>query len=269
MEPIALTIRQARRATFRALHGTTPGLIRVQSGLKRLRIGARVLEIPAGALAVLAPRQVMEVENRPAAGAPYKAALVVLPEPLVDAIRAETGPGEPMRASTRGVALAAFDRAAAWLGDPLVPARLRIHALREVLLWLAEEGIGFGPATLPGVTDRLRGLLSASPDRDWRAPEAARALGQSEPTLRRHLAGEGTSFTALLADVRMETALGLLQGSTLSVNRIALEVGYACPSRFALRFRKRFGLAPSDLRRGERIGMEVEPPGTAKGLERV
>ena len=102
---------------------------------------------------------------------------------------------------------------------------------------------------LPAQSDRLRSLIASAPDRDGRAAEACGALGVSEATLRRHLAAEGTSFSAVLADVRMGVALTLLQGSGLAVNRVALEVGYACASRFARRFRKRFGLAPSDLRR--------------------
>lgn len=100
--PIAFSIRQFRRATCRAIQNGSSALIRVQSGVKRVQIGPRLMEVPAGALAV------------------------------------------------------------------------------------------------------------------------------SEPTLRRHLAHEGTTFSALLADVRMGQALTLLQASDLSVNRIALDVGYSC-----------------------------------------
>jgi len=136
----------------------------------------------------------------------------------------------------------------AFAQDAAVSERLKSHSVREVLLWLGEEGIGFGRPRLPALSDRLRSLIAAEPDHDWRAAEACKALAVSEATLRRHLAAEGTSFSALLADVRMGVALALLQSSDLAVNRIALDVGYACASRFALRFRKRFGLPPSAIR---------------------
>lgn len=48
----------------------------------------------------------------------------------------------------------------------------------------------------------------------------------------------------------MNRALGLLQGSDLPVAMVAAEVGYASPSRFALRFRARFGLSPGAIRQG-------------------
>ena len=57
-----------------------------------------------------------------------------------------------------------------------------------------------------------------------------------------------TSLTDLLADARMATALTLLQATTQSVSQIALSVGDESPSRFAVRFRHRFGFAPTAVR---------------------
>lgn len=246
--PIALTIRQFSRATFSAVQNGGSALIRVNAGLKRVQTERGGFDIAPGALAVMAPLTAMTIENIPEAEAPYSAQLLVIPETLAQSIRAEVGAGDPLRATRQPRILAAFDRAVAFAQDAQVPERLRSHAVREVLLWLGEEGIGFGRPRLATLADRLRTLFGAEPDHDWRAAEAARALAVSEPTLRRHLASEGTSFTALLADVRMGLALTLLQSSDFAVNRIALELGYACPSRFAVRFRKRFGLSPRAIR---------------------
>lgn len=77
-------------------------------------------------------------------------------------------------------------------------------------------------------------------------------MAVSEATLRRRLAADGTTFGDVLADVRMTQALGLLQTTSLPINRIALDVGYACPSRFAQRFRARFGITPSAIRTDNR-----------------
>lgn len=250
MEPtIAFKIRQFSRATFSAVHNDSCALIRVRNGLKRIKTDLGIVEIAAGALAVMAPRLSMTIENCPAAAAPYSAQLLVIPETLAQSVRAETGAdGDPMRVTTRERVLSAFDRAVVYAEDRHVSERLKSHAVREVLLWLGEEGIGFGRPRQPSLADRLRSVILADPSQDWRSADASRALAVSEPTLRRHLAADGTSFSALLADVRMGVALTLLQSSDLPVNRIALDVGYACPSRFAVRFRKRFGLAPSAIR---------------------
>ena len=67
-------------------------------------------------------------------------------------------------------------------------------------------------------------------------------------TLRRHLQGEGVSFQDLLIDVRMSHALALLQVTDLPIGQIALEVGYDSASRFAVRFRRRFAMSPSEVR---------------------
>ena len=87
----------------------------------------------------------------------------------------------------------------------------------DPLMWLAEEGIGFGRLRPPLLADRLRAILSADPGREWRSAEAAEMLAVSEPTLRRQLAQNGASFGVLLADVRMSVALGMLQSSDLPV----------------------------------------------------
>jgi AraC-like DNA-binding protein len=46
----------------------------------------------------------------------------------------------------------------------------------------------------------------------------------------------------------MTSALLLLQSTGLPVGQIALDVGYESASRFAIRFRERFGCAPSAIR---------------------
>ncbi len=52
----------------------------------------------------------------------------------------------------------------------------------------------------------------------------------------------------LVREVRMETALALLQSTPLSVGEVAARCGYESHSSFSSAFRQRFGFAPSDLR---------------------
>ena len=94
----------------------------------------------------------------------------------------------------------------------------------------------------------MRDLISNEPHGDWTSARLCALTGVSEATLRRKLAAEKWSFQSLLIDVRMSIAMQLLQSTDLSVLRIAEAVGYESQSRFAARFRARFGFAPSAIR---------------------
>ena len=61
---------------------------------------------------------------------------------------------------------------------------------------------------------------------------------------RRH----GMSFTGYIRELRMHKAVGLLTGTSQPIGHIARIVGYADASRFALHFRRRYGLTPRAYR---------------------
>jgi AraC-like DNA-binding protein len=245
-------VRQCSHALFRSVLVEKPTIVLVRAGRKVVHHGGRTVTVDAGMLCVLPARLALTIENCPPPKGTYTASALLPDTALVDEmLRVGLPGGDPFAVARDDRAIAAFERAAVAVEDPLTPNALRDHAVREVLLWLAEAGIGFGPARRHSVGDRLRTIVSAGPQERWTAPEAARSLALSEATLRRRLVSEGTSFRDLLADVRMTQALGLLQTTNQPINAIALAVGYASPSRFAARFRERFGLAPSAIRETE------------------
>ena len=82
----------------------------------------------------------------------------------------------------------------------------------------------------------------------WTVERIAAAFATSASTLQRRLAQEGETVSQCLRDVRLETALVLLQSSTLQVSEIAARCGYESHSRFSAAFRERFGFPPSQLR---------------------
>ncbi|MBN2134061.1 MAG: helix-turn-helix transcriptional regulator [Sedimentisphaerales bacterium] len=57
------------------------------------------------------------------------------------------------------------------------------------------------------------------------------------------------SFTEYLRDIRLQKAAETLRNTKLPISRIAKSVGYLDGSRFALHFRKRFGMTPIAYRR--------------------
>ncbi len=247
-------IRQCRQATFHRLVSANPAVIRVIAGEKCVGWVGGHLRAEAGAIVLLPENLALSVENIPPKGGIYRAEVLPLPRARIEAAYARLLPS--VRQGAAAVAWAAvpgrdadlsFDALFAAghdLPDPVLALRQE-----ELVLWLAEAGAVVGALTPPRLSDRLRAHLAAAPDVDWSAEQAARLLAMSVPTLRRHLAAEGTSFLALLQDIRMTHALALLQTCKLPVAAVAAAVGYDSPSRFAVRFRARFGASPHEIRR--------------------
>ena len=83
--------------------------------------------------------------------------------------------------------------------------------------------------------------LNMTPD----LPQAARALGLSDRTLKRRLQAEGISYRTLLAEVRGSQANQLLKDETLSLTQIAERMGFSDLSSFSQAYKRWFGVAPS------------------------
>ena len=66
----------------------------------------------------------------------------------------------------------------------------------------------------------------------------------SERSLRRHLSQRDTSFRLLLQEVRLFEAKKLLKTTALTVNQIALKLGYQEAANFRSAFKSWTGLTP-------------------------
>jgi len=87
---------------------------------------------------------------------------------------------------------------------------------------------------------------------DARLDETARQFGYSSAYLSRMIKRyTGKTFSAIVADVRMQKAWELLRDTDMSVSRIAQEVGCFDASHFGKKFRKKFGITPAQCRAGE------------------
>lgn len=256
-------MRQTCRAEFRSLTAVRPAIILVRGGYKIARVGDRTLTLRTGRIGVLPAHRSLHIENVPDGGRYVASILLPSESPLRSR---HLPPGDPFLTTNDDRTLAAFERAAHALDDPCMPDSLKEHAVEEVLLWLADGGIGFGPDRPLRFVDKLRSVLASRPDFPWVAAGVAGEMAISEATLKRRLSAAGTTFADILADVRMTHALGLLHTSELPINRVALEVGYASPSKFAARFRARFGIPPSAIRKeageGRLSARRPDIPGT-------
>ncbi|MBX3250118.1 MAG: AraC family transcriptional regulator [Myxococcales bacterium] len=123
-------------------------------------------------------------------------------------------------------------------GDPAA-SRLTLEQCEREL-----EALGLGAH----LSQRVQALLPA-PDGGVRTlDEVARAVHVSPRTLKRRLADEGTSFSALVDAHRHRRALDLLAGS-LSLDEIASRLGYSDLANFSRAFRRWTGASPGAWRR--------------------
>ncbi len=76
-------------------------------------------------------------------------------------------------------------------------------------------------------------------------------LAMSESSLRRKLKQEGTTIQSIKDQARLGQGLHLVQTTDTSIGLIAEKCGYLSQSRFSERFKKRFGLTPSELRKAK------------------
>jgi transcriptional regulator GlxA family with amidase domain len=118
----------------------------------------------------------------------------------------------------------------------------------EVLLLPGQRGCRFVAPDEISWTDRIRRLVAQRPHADWDVPTLATAFNLSESTLRRRLEGSGITLAALVREVRLETALGMLQTTRLPIGDVALHCGWQSHSRFTVAFQERWGVAPSVVR---------------------
>lgn len=102
-------------------------------------------------------------------------------------------------------------------------------------------------------SNRVREQIVAALREGPVAPDdVCRRLKISKRTLRRRLQDEGRSFSDLLSEVRRELAQQYLEDPSRPITEVAFLLGFSDTSAFQRAFRRWFGMAPSEHRRGQR-----------------
>jgi AraC-like DNA-binding protein len=129
------------------------------------------------------------------------------------------------------------------------PVRLADETLTGYLDRLAEQTL----SALGGqdtVRDRVRAVLFSKLSEEVPSLErAGRSLGMSGRTLQRELRHEGTTFAAVLAELRQDMARPLLRDGQLAVAEVGFLLGYQDPRAFQRAFRRWSGQSPRAFRR--------------------
>ncbi|MGN4070994.1 helix-turn-helix transcriptional regulator [Burkholderia gladioli] len=100
------------------------------------------------------------------------------------------------------------------------------------------------------ITDRadLAARVRECHDRYPTAESVAERLHMSVRTFKRRLAEQNTGFRRLLDEAQRFDAVELLRRPDLSLERIAMELGYANPANFTRAFTRWTGVTPSAFR---------------------
>lgn len=103
-------------------------------------------------------------------------------------------------------------------------------------------------ATTAALADRVLTHLSMFNGHFPSAEDVAKSFDMSERSLRRQLSEDGRSFRDLLADARYAKARYLLKNTTLPIEDIAGQIGYAEAAAFIHAFRRWAGVTPGEFR---------------------
>lgn len=137
-----------------------------------------------------------------------------------------------------------FDLPAGMIARPLAladPNALKIARQRcdDALSHLARFG---------SLGEWLTMMLDQAQDHQPRQQELARILHLSTRTMNRRLGGEGIRYRELGRRSRHRRACRLLSETTLSITRIALQLGYQEAANFSRAFRRAEGVSPTEFR---------------------
>lgn len=138
-----------------------------------------------------------------------------------------------------------FSFAAAYLERPLPQGNPRTVAVCEAMC----RDVVSARRARSGLTQHVRVLVTQRVAHGATLPAVASDLGLSERTLRRRLAEEGTSFQALLDEVRDSLAGEMLATGRMPVEDVALRLGYAEASSFIHAFKRWRGTTPTRFQR--------------------
>jgi AraC-like DNA-binding protein len=243
----------AQRYRLSTLTLRSDALILVLRGRKSLHAPGQRFDAGPGQAVLIARGSQWDVVNDPRGQGRYEALVLAFDDDMVRDTEALAHTKET--AAMAGARVVAVDdeldgavrRCLPATNATLSDALLR-HRAKEVLLLLAERGHRLVSTLGLDWGERVRRLVSQRPDADWNVAALADAFHLSESTLRRRLQSEDLSLAALVREVRLEAALGLLQTSTLSVGEVAQRCGWASHSRFSAAFRERWGVPPSIVR---------------------
>lgn len=235
-----------------------PELIFIQQGHSLIRHGLQETRVNSGEMLVVNNGHTLSITNSLSENGVFSGAIMSWDSSLFSDVRLHASPFDGALSKVEDIRVIphvppAFQQSFtethhSMLWHKSLPPTIARHRMIEQLLWLSQLGISYSRQHIETVTQQVRDLLVNNLHKSFTAAEVAEQLMMNEVMLRRRLATENSVLRNLMIDVRMTHALRLLQCTDLAISNIAHQVGYESSSRFAERFRKRFGFAPTSIR---------------------
>ncbi|MBJ6353777.1 MULTISPECIES: AraC family transcriptional regulator [unclassified Acinetobacter] len=122
--------------------------------------------------------------------------------------------------------------------DPMLAPLLNAQCKRDIEKLNLKSG---WKGQVKQVAEKL--LLNGNIDA-LKVGQVAHIMSMSERTLQRYLALDHTSFTLLVDSLKKEHALKLLAQNNMSIEKVALMLGYAETSHFTRAFKRWMGMTP-------------------------
>ncbi|XLZ70598.1 AraC family transcriptional regulator [Massilia sp. SR12] len=222
-----------------------PMLICVLDGSKKLG----EIDCPSGSFVILSNRPSINMRNIPS-DAEYLALLIEFEYDDFNCLPARKGRTEPfVQGGIAPAFLATLQQFVEW--SAFAPDAMWAMRRREILQMLYHLGHEAVSAVVepPSVSHRVHGMLNADLASEVHAGALASRLAMSESTLRRKLAGEGTTLQEIKDRARLGYGLHLVQTTFEPIGRVAERCGYQSQSRFTDKFKQMFDVTPSELRK--------------------
>lgn len=100
-----------------------------------------------------------------------------------------------------------------------------------------------------GMSEKVKAILLTCEDEIPGVEYVASRLHLASRSLRRKLSDEGTSFRALVEEVRQSLAIQMLGTEGVKIEEISTRLGYSEPSSFVHAFKRWKGVSPAQYRR--------------------
>jgi len=247
-----------RTETIQSIHMPVAGLLVVLEGIKKIGWAGRTYTYSPGQAFALPTGAPVDVVNEPdPRSGMYRALFLGFSTDLLtearrrwSALAAGHVAVDPTVPIKPALASAILHTSEALAGNIAVSYRVTEQRILEVLLLMAESGAApLRPDIKTGsISDAVRSRVRDQPGHAWCAAAIAADLCKSEPTMRRMLRQEGTSFRQIVAEERMRAARLALLSGTSTVAEAAVIAGYDSLSHFSKRFHETFGCTPSHCR---------------------
>lgn len=228
----------------------SPGLVQILTGSKKLFWRDSAQELSATQLLLCEPAASLSFENLPYKGS-FSSRMFsfhYVPEKSMLTLSRQHASRDYSPLLESDIALHDTLNALCRFNLDTMTQTTQTYWLLGLYQQLAERGVlhYLFPDSELRFSQKLSRYLSQSPSNKHSLQSIAERFAMSRATLIRKLKQEGTQYREILAEVRLNHALGLMQTGDHNVAMLAQLCGYQSEGRFSQRFKAKFGLTPRE-----------------------